>query len=241
MRPLLEPVVHHEGEMVVVPITQLMTWQKTLIPKKAWAIIADHAAVTGRRYRTKNELARCLIYRVVRTGLRCDYITFDSWYASKEHLNMLTRLGLVYVTTVPCSRKLETARRLRSASDVIDSAKRVDDVAAMFATRDYVPYATARLRALRVEVTLNGLTHPAQLVIITRQDWIGTAFFARLCRRTIPSTNTTIQPRTSTSSRMPVRGQRARLSATTEADGPLNVFFAISNSTSARSLSAPQP
>ena len=43
------------------------------------------------RYRTKNEIARGLIYRVVRKGVRGEYITFDRWYASKKNVNFLTR------------------------------------------------------------------------------------------------------------------------------------------------------
>ncbi|MCP4405735.1 MAG: BrnT family toxin, partial [bacterium] len=51
------------------------------------------------------------------------------------------------VTAVPCSRTLNTACRLRSQSDVISSPQRVDTVANTCATRDYVPYPRARLRA----------------------------------------------------------------------------------------------
>ncbi len=180
MRPLLTSLLLREADHVVLPLNSLAAWQKRLISKKAWAVLASHAATTGRRDRTKNELARGVIYQLVRKGLRCDYITFDSWYASKEHLNMLTRLGLVYVTAVPCSRKLSSACRLRSRAEVTPSARRVDEVARTFAARDYVPYPHARLRAVRLEVTLNGLTHTAQLVIMTRQDWH--AFL----RRTLP-------------------------------------------------------
>jgi len=171
MRPLLKSLLVRDDEHVVLPVKSLVAWQKRLISKKAWAVLASHAATTGRRYRTKNELARCLVYQLVRKGLRGDYMTFDSWYASKENLNMLTRLGLVYVTAVPCSRKLSTACRLRSRAEVIPAARRVDEVAKTFATRDYVPYPRAKLRAVRLDVTLNGLTHTAQLVIMKRQDW----------------------------------------------------------------------
>lgn len=173
MHPLIDPLVQRDTERIVLPLNGLTAWQKALVPKKAWAVIAEHAAVTGRRYRTKNDLARCLIYLLVRKGLSCDYITFDSWYASKQNLNMLTRLGLIYVTAVPCSRKIETARRPRSVDDVIDSHRRVDEAAAIFATRDYIPYAQERLRALRLQVGLQGLSHSASLVIIKRQDWYG--------------------------------------------------------------------
>lgn len=173
MRTLLAPLTQSETGTIHRDLTAMTTWQKALISKKAWVVIAEHAAMTGRRYRTKNELARCLIYRVVRKGLRCDYVTFDSWYASKENLNMLTRLRLIYVTAVPCSRNIDTTCRVRSGEHVTASKQRVDETAAMFATRDYVPYPQAGIRALRFMVGMSGLPHAAQLVVITRQDWHG--------------------------------------------------------------------
>lgn len=183
MSPLLEPLVRREAERVLLPLRDLMAWQKALIPKDAWAVIAEHAAVTGRRYRSKNELARCLLYLLVRKGLSCDYITFDSWYASKQNLNMLTRLGLLYVTAIPCSRKIETAHRPRFGDEVLDSPLRVEETAALFATRDYIPYPQERLRALRLRVRLQGVRHSASLVIITRQDWQG------FLRKFLPATH----------------------------------------------------
>lgn len=173
MRPLLSSLEHRDHDTIRLPLNMITTWQKALIAKDAWAVIAEHAATTGRRYRTKNQLARCLMYLMVRKGLTCDDITFDSWYASKQNLNMLTRLRLLYVTSLPCSRKITSACRVCSGNNIITSTQRVDDTAAMFAAREYVPYPQAGLRALRFTVELTDVPHLAQLVIIKRHDWHG--------------------------------------------------------------------
>jgi hypothetical protein len=51
-----------------------------------------------RRYRTKNQLARILVYWAVRHHIPCTYLTFDNWYASKQNLRFFTHLGLLFVT-----------------------------------------------------------------------------------------------------------------------------------------------
>jgi hypothetical protein len=51
-----------------------------------------------RTYRTKNQLARILVYWVVRHHIPCTYLTFDNWYASKQNLRYFTQLGLIFVT-----------------------------------------------------------------------------------------------------------------------------------------------
>ena len=51
-----------------------------------------------RRYRTKNQLARILIYYVVRHGIPFSYLTFDNWYASKQNLVFFNNLGIKFVT-----------------------------------------------------------------------------------------------------------------------------------------------
>ncbi len=170
MRPLLDPLVITHDEMIVLELSRLAAWQKALIGKPAWAVIATHAA-NQHRYRTKNEIARCLIYRVVRKGLRGEYITFDSWYASKKNLNFLTRLGLVYYTALPGSRKVNSAFRVSTSTPLPIEPQRVSTLAATYATRDYIPYPQGRLRALALRVNLSGLDFMTTLVIIKRQDW----------------------------------------------------------------------
>lgn len=51
-----------------------------------------------RRYRTKNQIARILIYYVVRHHIPFSYLTFDNWYASKENLRFFDKLGIKFVT-----------------------------------------------------------------------------------------------------------------------------------------------
>jgi hypothetical protein len=51
-----------------------------------------------RRYRTKNQIARILIYYVVRHHIPFSYLTFDNWYAAKQNLNLFDRLGIIFVT-----------------------------------------------------------------------------------------------------------------------------------------------
>ena len=49
-------------------------------------------------YRTKNEIARILIYWTVCHGIGFSYLTFDNRYASKQNLRFFNRLGLRFVT-----------------------------------------------------------------------------------------------------------------------------------------------
>jgi len=51
-----------------------------------------------RKYRTKNDIARLLIYWVVRHRIPFEYVTFDNWYASKQNLNFFRQLGILFVT-----------------------------------------------------------------------------------------------------------------------------------------------
>jgi hypothetical protein len=50
------------------------------------------------RYRTKNQIARILIYYVVRHGIPFSYLTFDNWYASKQNLRFFGKLDIKFVT-----------------------------------------------------------------------------------------------------------------------------------------------
>jgi hypothetical protein len=51
-----------------------------------------------RRYRTKNQIARILIYYVVRHRITFSYLTFDNWYASKQNLRFFDKLSIKFVT-----------------------------------------------------------------------------------------------------------------------------------------------
>lgn len=51
-----------------------------------------------RRYRTKNQIARILIYYVVRHHIPFSYLAFDNWYASKQNLRFFDKLGITFIT-----------------------------------------------------------------------------------------------------------------------------------------------
>jgi hypothetical protein len=51
-----------------------------------------------RRYRTKNQIARILVYWVVRHNIPFSYLTFDNWYASKQNMRFFNGLGIKFVT-----------------------------------------------------------------------------------------------------------------------------------------------
>lgn len=53
---------------------------------------------SGAHYRSKNELARSLVWKLVRRGIGAKFILFDNWYASAENLALFERLGLYWVT-----------------------------------------------------------------------------------------------------------------------------------------------
>lgn len=60
----------------------------------------------NQRYRTKNELARILVYKVIRKGLRFDYLTFDSWYSGIDNLRFFDRLGITFYGIVKSNYKI---------------------------------------------------------------------------------------------------------------------------------------
>jgi uncharacterized membrane protein SirB2 len=51
-----------------------------------------------RKYRTKNQIARILVYYVVRHGIAFSYLTFDNWYAGKQNLRFFDKLSIKFVT-----------------------------------------------------------------------------------------------------------------------------------------------
>jgi hypothetical protein len=51
-----------------------------------------------RKYRTKNQIARILVYYVIRHHIPFSYLTFDNWYASKQNLRFFGKLDIKFVT-----------------------------------------------------------------------------------------------------------------------------------------------
>ena len=122
---------------------------------------SDYLKEKKRRYRTKNELARCLIYWIKRRGLPFDYLTFDSWYVSKENLNFFQRLGITYYAAVKNNRIFN--QKDDSLSCNVLSCRKI---AAKLKTRDYTNYKTRNLRAKSFAGYLNEVKHDQTLVVI---------------------------------------------------------------------------
>lgn len=57
-----------------------------------------HKREYTQKYRSKNQIARILIYWVRKQGIPFSYLTFDNWYASKQNLRFLRKLGISFVT-----------------------------------------------------------------------------------------------------------------------------------------------
>ena len=71
------------------------------------AFVCWHHRQFVRKYRTKNQLARILVFWAVRHHIPCTYLTFDNWYASKHNLRFFDHLGLMFVTKLRYNAKIE--------------------------------------------------------------------------------------------------------------------------------------
>ena len=83
---------HLVGQRLVV-----LLWTNGLVSIPV-AFAFWHHRLFVHRYRTKNDLARIVVYWAVRHHIPCTYLTFDNWYASKYNLTFFQQLGLVFVT-----------------------------------------------------------------------------------------------------------------------------------------------
>ena len=98
-----------------------------------------------RRYRTKNQIARILIYYVVRHHIPFSYLAFDNWYASKQNLRFFHRLGITFVT------------RLRNNTWIIhDNEKQKVHKLTRYECR-YYPKLNAYVRQFEVKYPLFGI------------------------------------------------------------------------------------
>ena len=99
---------------------------------------------TGVHYRTKNELARVLLWKLVRAGIKCEFILFDNWYASEDNLALFERLGLYWVT-----------RAKENAKVYYDNERlMVKEVANTVEKQNYHYYDALKARVRSFQVTL---------------------------------------------------------------------------------------
>jgi DDE superfamily endonuclease len=78
----------------------------------------------GVRFRTKNELARAMVWKLRRRGLKTDYVLFDNWYASDDNLRLFERLKLHWVTRSKHNLKVEYEGNLMAVSQVAATVKK---------------------------------------------------------------------------------------------------------------------
>jgi hypothetical protein len=57
-------------------------------------------------YQTKHDLARELLVEAQQAHIPFEYLAFDSWYASKEHIRWLCEQQILFVTVLPCNAKV---------------------------------------------------------------------------------------------------------------------------------------
>lgn len=100
----------------------------------------------GVHYRTKNELARALVWTVVRHGLRVRFILFDNWYFSRQNIALFERLELHWVTRVKGNAKVWLDGRCLT----------VQQVAALVTKANYHYYRALGVRLRSFEVYWEG-------------------------------------------------------------------------------------
>lgn len=67
---------------------------------------SDYLQKHQQKFRTKNQIARSLVYQVVRKGLRFDYLLFDNWYASEDNFIFFSRLKVFFVAGIKNNRNI---------------------------------------------------------------------------------------------------------------------------------------
>jgi hypothetical protein len=146
---------------LAIPVAFLV-WHKRQNPMPPFA---------PRRFRTKNELARILVYWVYRKGLRFYVLTFDAWYAKKENIILFNRLGIVWVTALAPNRwirlPLGTPRKNPHGKPTTHEALRCQDLAVRYPGRKhYTNYPALDFRAKAFVVDLTTKIRNLKLVIV---------------------------------------------------------------------------
>jgi len=144
-----------------VPVAFLV-WHKRQDPMPSFA---------PRRYRSKNELARILVYWVYRKGLRFCVLVFDTWYAKDKNLMLFTRLGIAWVTALAPNRRLrlplETPRKNPRGKATTHEKLKCEQLSAQYPKREhYSNYPALDLRARAFAVDLTTKIRNLKLVIV---------------------------------------------------------------------------
>lgn len=128
-------------------------------------------------YKTKNQLARELIQRAIESKIPFDYITFDSWYASKENFRFLISLQVKFVTSLKSNSKIRFRFAIRPQPQPTGKGKpghpklydtlTCKELARRFPTNSCHKYPRLfGLRARRFVINLKGISGSLTLVMV---------------------------------------------------------------------------
>lgn len=119
---------------------------RALYKKRRKAKIRRKRLPNGVHYRSKNELARCLIWLLIKKRLRVEFVLFDNWYASRENIALFERLGLKWATKVKDNARVTFDGRTLT----------VKQLAAAVAKANYHYYGGLQARAKSFQVDCSG-------------------------------------------------------------------------------------
>jgi hypothetical protein len=165
-------VLLYSNGTLAIPVAFLI-WHKKQNPMPDFA---------PRRYRSKNDLARILVYLVYRKGLRFCVLTFDAWYAKEENLILFNRLGILWVTALAPNRwirlPLETPRKNPRGKPTTHEKLRCEDLSARYPRRgQYSNYPALGFRAKAFSIELTPKVRSLKLVVV--KDFIRSQAFQK--------------------------------------------------------------
>lgn len=164
--------------LIKIPVSFLLWHKKTSIYLKE----------TGQKYRTKNELARIMVYLAIRNNLPFDFLLFDSWYAGVKHLKWYHDHGILFVTATKNNRKfrlLEVSlgmrpQRIHKNTEVWHEKSPKQLAGEHPHTRDYHYYSAIKCRTRRWEVCLKGF--PSILSLICIKNYVNEPVFKKFVK-----------------------------------------------------------
>ena len=134
---------------------------------------SDYLKRHNKKFRTKNQIACCQIYQLLRKGLKFDYLLFDSWYASEDNLKFFNRLNISFVAGIKNNRNiylpycpLENRPKRRSKNLRWHKQTCTGWASEKPYVRDYAYYKSVDVRARQTLVCLKGTATLMKLVCI---------------------------------------------------------------------------
>lgn len=133
---------------------------------------------SGIKYRSKNRLARILVYQAKKNHVPFDYLLFDTWYSGTADLTWYHNRGIRFVTSVKNNRGLclptvpldmKPARARKNTQIWVEtSPKKLADQYAH--TRDYRFYQSIQCRVRRWDLLMKGF--PAILSLVCIKNYV---------------------------------------------------------------------